>query len=60
MLAARSNKLERPHERIGDKMKTIIETYVRGILDLIALSRKEPDYSIIDEIIEEKKEEETE
>ena len=41
-------------------MKTIIETYVRGILDLIALSRKEPDYSIIDEIIEEKKEEETE
>ena len=39
-------------------MKTIIEIYVRGILDLEALSKKEPNYALIDEIINEKKEKE--
>lgn len=41
-------------------MNEIREIIVRGILDLIHLSEQEPDYALINEIINEKKEKETE
>lgn len=34
-------------------MDKIIETYVRGIIDLIHLSEQEPDYVLIEKIITE-------